>query len=760
MSGVPAPPSPAARAWTTWAVGVLATAAFFAPMLAAGGVFLSRDMGRVHYPVRLWLRQRVLAGELPSWFPHEALGEPLWGALVTGLMHPLGVLELALPFDLGFRLHGLACFVLAFVGARALAARVASPGAAWLAGATFAFSGHLVGMTNNLGYLTAAATLPWALLAIDRLFEAPSRPRLVVAAVALALVAWAGDPLSFAVASGLALPVMVARGPLKWGWLAGLAGLAALLAAAPALPALAIADAAAGGENGRGDALEWSAHPLRLVEWLAGPLFVSREDDTEVSAAVATALLGSKHLTTWALTAWVGAVPVTLALCGASASAGRRARLAWGSAAAVVLLLWLGRWGGLFGALYDALPAFRSQRYPEKLGGFVALGWAVLAARGLDPAVAALRARRVTAWPWFAVGAALAGLLAVSPSLPAWLTAGWPTLPGADAQAVAQNAGRAAAWGLAAWAAGGLAARALPQRWSGPGLAALQFGAAVLTLGGTVLWGAPHWAAEVPDVLRGLPLAPGERLSSGARRPRRLDESREALIAAQASTLEPDAPAPWGFETRDAYLPSASRRVWVLKDFDGFDALFGVRYRYEPERVWRLRPEPRPPVVARVPAVRSVLTRLPDTAPRLSLARARCVPDAEAARDAIARPDFHGGDEAVVECAAPREFPAQVRGQVREVARTSDSLAVDVEGDTGGLLVVNEAWYPGWEAFLDDAPAPVLVANAAVRGVEVPVGHHRVRFQFHHPGLRAGLALTGLGALISALLAGGRRRRE
>ena len=58
----------------------------------------------------------------------------------------------------------------------------------------------------------------------------------------------------------------------------------------------------------------------------------------------------------------------------------------------------------------------------------------------------------------------------------------------------------------------------------------------------------------------------------------------------------------------------------------------------------------------------------------------------------------------------------------------------------------------GWRAHVDGVPAPVLRANGKHRAVAVPAGRHEVVLRYEPPGLLAGLALSGLSLLASALL--------
>jgi uncharacterized membrane protein YfhO len=47
-----------------------------------------------------------------------------------------------------------------------------------------------------------------------------------------------------------------------------------------------------------------------------------------------------------------------------------------------------------------------------------------------------------------------------------------------------------------------------------------------------------------------------------------------------------------------------------------------------------------------------------------------------------------------------------------------------------GILVLHEAYYPGWFVEVDGQPARLLRANVLFRGVEVNEGRHNVVFHF------------------------------
>jgi uncharacterized membrane protein YfhO len=66
----------------------------------------------------------------------------------------------------------------------------------------------------------------------------------------------------------------------------------------------------------------------------------------------------------------------------------------------------------------------------------------------------------------------------------------------------------------------------------------------------------------------------------------------------------------------------------------------------------------------------------------------------------------------------------------RRRATLRSSRGVEVETKQPGILVVHEAYYPGWFAEVDGKPARILRTNVLFRGVEVSEGRHVVVFRF------------------------------
>ena len=81
----------------------------------------------------------------------------------------------------------------------------------------------------------------------------------------------------------------------------------------------------------------------------------------------------------------------------------------------------------------------------------------------------------------------------------------------------------------------------------------------------------------------------------------------------------------------------------------------------------------------------------------------------------------------------------------------SNRVGVTVDATRPAMLVLSQAWSPGWEAVIDGQVVPVVRVDGLVQGVPVPAGSHRVELAYRAPGLRAGFLVT-LGTLAAILL--------
>ncbi len=92
-----------------------------------------------------------------------------------------------------------------------------------------------------------------------------------------------------------------------------------------------------------------------------------------------------------------------------------------------------------------------------------------------------------------------------------------------------------------------------------------------------------------------------------------------------------------------------------------------------------------------------------------------------------------------------------------------DRIDLRVRTDAPGMVVLSETYDPAWRAEVDGAPAAVYVADHALRAVPVPAGEHVVGLRYESRMLRLGTAISGITLAVLAgfgIFAGWTHRRR
>lgn len=765
------------------ALALVLPALFFFRATFTRNIFLAGDTLRAFYPMRAYQASRMAQGQFPDWFAADGFGQSFPAIFISGVFHPTTLLHLVLPLGVAVKLTVLLCFPVAFLGTAALLREWDVPRAGALFGAlTFTFSGYLVCITNNPTYLLAASTVPAALWGVLRFVREPTPARLTVGGLLLALVAFGGDAQAFAVTQALGVVVALAE-PLKaqetWARRVAVCLLmvatGGLLAAPQLLPAAGLVMSGEPGARSVVDAQRFSLHPLRLGELLVGPFLTDPVGVRGIPEVVVRKLVFVGGFTrAWVDSLYVGTPAVVLALAGLGAS-WRKGRTwvfvgAWG----LLLLLVLGSALPVYGWVYQALPLWRPFRYPEKLASFVVLGLAVAAGLGwrrcLSPggaprAVIVAGVGVAAFCAAIALGEAVGGLWTRG-----WVLPHWPDAPAAPLKGLSGNVVRMAG------TASGLALLCAVLAWRpklGMGLVLLQ-GATLFLENAPLYQMSPAEILETPP-----PFVERIRASVPEGEPVRVQtvvkgygspqlpgyDFKDRLSLGQMVVLAPATPVLWDIESADGYLPGESVRVRQLqRDARRWTRELAPRMstRFTLTHTQDLASglPPGGQVVAEDGVFKLTLVAHPDAPERIHLSRPECVATPEEALRRMTAPELPAREVAIVECVAPLPSePASGTGTVRVTRESPEHFSVEVEAAVPAVLIINDAYQPGWSATLDGEPVAILPANVAVRAVAVPAGRHTVTLGYRTPGLVAGLwlgALT-LGALGAAM--GAARRR-
>ncbi|TAL11964.1 MAG: hypothetical protein EPO02_02970 [Nitrospirae bacterium] len=751
------------------------TLAFYHNLWLPGLVLIERDAFRLYLPLKQHLVERLSAGELPQWFPYDALGRPFIGVTVTGVFHPFTALYFLLPVHDAYRVSVLLCCLLAALGAFALGRTLQySRAGAFVAGLAFALSGYMASLTSNIVYLYSLCALPLFCAALDKALTG-RRAWVVAPAIIWATVFLNGDVQTGYYFGFIALFWTAARAPTPWRTAAirlGLvAGLAALLAGVQLGPAAAVF---AGSDRAQPDTLQeealfWSTHPLRLIGLAASPL-ATTTDPTDLG----NFFFGSPEHGLWANSLYLGIPVLGLAFLGAWHRRDVRFLALLGLLA---LFLALGRFGGLYDVFSRVVPLWSAFRFPEKLMGLALFAAAMLAGAGLET----LREGRGRPMPWLAVALACAGvgLGLRTDASGAWAAAHFGT-PENMARDVTGSAGLAFLY--SALAAAGVWTVLAGVR-KGHLRETLAFGAltAIVTLDlaranlGAYAVGPAEAATFVPPLAQAIAaregtIAPGRLRMLSLRHTSyvvppaiRHVFGRDAIFIERRQALDVAHNAQFHLESFFDYLPGRNQRLKTMMPYMvrmDRAARFNVAY-YIARRASFQSPFWSGAVVAELPDYDLALARNPvPVKPRAYLSRRpeRAGPAADPVA-LLQRPDFLSGEVDVIETSdATLPGPAH-DGQAVIERYAPEEVRVRVTTPQPAVLVLLDAFDRGWTAALDDGTAlPILRANGLVRAVVVPSGTHTATFTYRTPLLAAGAwaSLVGLG-LCGGLLVHARR---
>ena len=143
------------------------------------------------------------------------------------------------------------------------------------------------------------------------------------------------------------------------------------------------------------------------------------------------------------------------------------------------------------------------------------------------------------------------------------------------------------------------------------------------------------------------------------------------------------------------------------------------------------------------------------------------IPDRDALFARMLEEDYRP-DRAVVTQEAPSgRLPQAVGedlGKADIVTYEPALVVIEVDAKEDAVLVLSDAFYPGWRAQVDDDPVDIFPAYYAFRGVVVPAGPHTVEFVYSpwsfHIGLVISTAALAVGLVVGFICLRTRRRGQ
>ncbi len=85
---------------------------------------------------------------------------------------------------------------------------------------------------------------------------------------------------------------------------------------------------------------------------------------------------------------------------------------------------------------------------------------------------------------------------------------------------------------------------------------------------------------------------------------------------------------------------------------------------------------------------------------------------------------------------------------VTNYTESTNCIEAQVETDETKVVFFSTPNTPGWSATVDGKEVEIINANTAFIGIKVDAGQHDIKLKFESPGLRQGLAISGIGLLL------------
>jgi hypothetical protein len=104
-------------------------------------------------------------------------------------------------------------------------------------------------------------------------------------------------------------------------------------------------------------------------------------------------------------------------------------------------------------------------------------------------------------------------------------------------------------------------------------------------------------------------------------------------------------------------------------------------------------------------------------------------------------------DRVILEREPALSYDPEPEGSAEIVFNSDQKIVIEADSPQGGILVLNDSYYPEWHVFVDGEERDMLRGNIAFRAVELGPGSHAVEFVY-----RPASSMYGLFICVAALL--------
>lgn len=133
--------------------------------------------------------------------------------------------------------------------------------------------------------------------------------------------------------------------------------------------------------------------------------------------------------------------------------------------------------------------------------------------------------------------------------------------------------------------------------------------------------------------------------------------------------------------------------------------------------------------------------------------RTRMLTNEGEAERALRDPQFDPGAVVLLDEGGPAlSGPVDPAPTVRITGYQPEQVVIEVSSRYDGMLVLADAWFPGWKAALDGIPTKILRGDLLVRAVPIPAGHHQVVFRYDPLSFRLGAKVSAVALVLAVSL--------
>lgn len=95
-----------------------------------------------------------------------------------------------------------------------------------------------------------------------------------------------------------------------------------------------------------------------------------------------------------------------------------------------------------------------------------------------------------------------------------------------------------------------------------------------------------------------------------------------------------------------------------------------------------------------------------------------------------------------------RQIKAIQKHGLKQQKVTNNTITGRTQAQTASVLTTSIPYSTGWHLTVDDKPTKTQVVNTGFVGAKIPAGQHKVKLQYHTPGLRLGAIISLIGLLL------------